>query len=324
MRKIIFLFLTAGFLFSVSCKDTFEEDISGETVVLISPYDNYTSLSNTQQFWWEEIDGASSYNLRVMAIDTANNNQIISLELDSNLTGTQFQYSFSSGAYQWGVKAFNGGYSTGYTYRTFYIDSTVDMSNITVNLLLPSTDYTTNDTAITFSWQEVYNATQYNFEIWETSFSSGTLYEYQYGLTTTSCSTSNIPEGEYYWGIQARNGTSSSSFSSRKLIIDRTAPGAPSLTYPASDDSLTSADLTAGNLIFSWTHANGAGNNLNDSLLLSQDSLFVTPILNVLVSDTTYTWSVGANYGTFYWKVKTIDVAGNEGSFSSIYKFIYQ
>ncbi len=95
-------------------------DISNTPVVLSSPADNATfSDSETINFSWETIDGATEY---VLQIATPNFESPTKTVEDKTLTETTFSVSsLEKENYQWRVKAKNAIHKTNYTTRNFII-----------------------------------------------------------------------------------------------------------------------------------------------------------------------------------------------------------
>ncbi len=95
-------------------------DISNTPVELSAPADNATfSDSETLNFSWETIDGATEY---VLQIATPNFENPAKTVEDKTLTETTFSVSsLEKENYQWRVKAKNAIHETNYTTRNFII-----------------------------------------------------------------------------------------------------------------------------------------------------------------------------------------------------------
>ena len=83
------------------------------------------------------------------------------------------------GNYQWRVKALNDATETPWSVRNLTIDSTLDLSNQTILLNLPTANDTTNSLNKDFSWQPLFNASQYQIEIWSPDL-NGSLFKSEY------------------------------------------------------------------------------------------------------------------------------------------------
>ena len=51
----------------IGCRDIIEEDLSEATIALNAPGNNLTSTSLTQTFWWDEVVGATFYNIQIVS-----------------------------------------------------------------------------------------------------------------------------------------------------------------------------------------------------------------------------------------------------------------
>lgn len=314
-----FIVITAFILFVTSCKDIQEEDISGLTVVLHTPANSTTTEVLTHTFWWSKIDGATEYNLQIASPSFLTPEYLI---LDSNVTSNKYTFTLNPGSYEWRVKAMNGAYETDYTTYTLQIDSTPDLSGQQIVLISPNDNFATNNQTITFKWYTLYNADDYRFEI-RTPDWNGSL---AYPVTITQYDTLNITlnEGFYVWGVQGQNLTSNSPFSSRSIVIDTTSPGIPVLTYPSDDATINDSTLTNSEITFRWQRGSNSGSEIKDSLYVSTDSLFLSGIIvSVHLADTVYTKAMTTE-DEYFWKVRSIDAAGNYGNNSVIRKFVYE
>ncbi len=314
------LWMILPVIFITSCKDIVEEDLDGKTVTIITPINNLQTTTLSQTFWWEEVPGATSYNLQIVDSSFLAINYLVA---DTNITTNKFTFTLYPGTFQWRVKAKNGNSETVYTTYSLKIDSTADLSGQQMVLISPVNSYATKQTTLQFKWYELYNATDYRFEIrtpdWNGSLAIAPL------IVSGDTVSITLDEGFYTWGVQAQNGTSSSLFATRTLVVDITQPNTPTLTYPAANATINDSILTASLLTFRWTRGTNTGSTLKDSLYLSTDSVFSTSgtVFKVLVTDTTYAYTM-QTANTYYWRIKPLDAAGNVGTISSWKKFYYE
>jgi hypothetical protein len=309
MNKLSYLFAPTLFavLLITACDDFIEKDISDAEVSIISPPDSFRSASIFQTFWWNELDGAESYDIQIVKGTFSYVEQVI---IDSSTSGTKFQYSLNPGSYQWRIRGVNNGSNTSYITRTLTIDSTLNLSAQTVVLLSPSNNLFTNDSSVEFSWQELYNATEYRIQIID-SLSGSILTD---EIITGPPYSFQFNEGKYIWKVLAQNSISLSQYSQRTIHIDFTPPSPPFLTYPANN-----AIITAGlDDTLMW---NSDSDILIDSVFIDDDSLFATPSK---FSSSNMTLVSTFPNGIYFWKVKSFDYSGNESNFSSTRKFTYQ
>jgi hypothetical protein len=287
--------LLISLMFLLSCEDITEKDISNEELVLLAPGENLRTSIATQTFWWEELDGASSYNLQVVSPSFE---YVEVLLADTVLTENQFTINLFPGRFEWRVKAQNGYYTTPFVMRSLQIDSTMDLKSQKVR------------------WQKLYNADLYSIEVHEISWSGALAYNLL-SISYDTLSIRDLKDGVYYWGIKAWNLNSATDFSTRKIIIDKVAPGTPSLLSPLNKANLLNLPVN-----LTWNRISDSGSSLSDSLIVSTDSLFTSGkiIIATSLADTRYDNAV-QDTGTYFWKVKTVDAAHNQSQFTPMRRF---
>ena len=309
----------------VGCSEFFVPDISNNTPLLIIPIDNDTIVNNSIHFKWEEMEGADGYRLQVVS---PNFNQISTYPLDSLINGTEFFYTLDPGTYQYRIRAENSAFESNYSeVRTFVIDSTSDLSNLTLNLVSPADGFYTNETSPTFVWQDLYPADIYEAEIRQgTNWFTSTQIESGNSISSFYTLNGSLAEGNYLWRITASNALPSSTVSEiRALHIDLTPPGIPSLVAPA--DLASFADTVH----FSWNSGSDNGGTVNspryDSIYIFSDSLnpLSSEINRGYSQSETYTYIFQTPSSPhYYWRVKTLDEAGNKGDFSIVRRLVIQ
>lgn len=296
----------------VRCSDFFESDITDEKVELISPMQNYKSSSATISFWWNEVDGAMGYRLQV-ASPTFDSVQ--TMIIDTSLTSTSYTLTLYPGRYQWAVSAYNNSSATQYFYRTLTIDTSNILSGTKVILRFPDNNFYSNKSKILFRWYTLETATRYTFDIRKDN-EDGELVGPALTVTTDTISYT-LGEGTYYWSLQAFNKVSASLVTSRKLTIDKTAPGTPVLVEPNDGDTL----YTKNAMILNWRHSALSLAPINDSVIISKDSLFSeSGIVEYARVDTIFYEMSLKDAGTYFWKVRSVDLAGNTSDYSKYRK----
>jgi hypothetical protein len=179
-------------------------------------------------------------------------------------------------------------------------------------LTLPKQNSFSNISNPSFFWNNVANADGYEIEIATDSAFT------QITLTGTSDSpdyipTSSLADGKYYWHVRALNPTSQpGKFSpTQYFTIDTTSPLPPVLTSPLDSVNLKSSP------IFRWNRVTGA---ILYEFQYDNDADFSSPTYSVATKNT-YSKPPAMPNGTFYWKVRTQDAAGNWSSWSLIRSF---
>lgn len=316
MKQLHSILILVFLMFAVyACKSILERDISGDVVILNSPPDGMHSENYTQTFWWEKVEGASNYNLQIVSPSF---DYMEKLVVDTNLSSTQFTYTFSPDSFTWRVKAYNSAYFTDYSMASFVIDSTPKPQN--VNLNSPADNSATNEESVTFAWAPSDNATRYRFLLTK----DGNTYsdiEVNTGTSVTYPDAANslpqLQDGSYNWQVRAENTLANSEYSSPwKLIVDLTAPETPQIIEPAKDDTVSS-------FLISWKHPLVGGSQIIDSLVIYSDSTGSSIYQEQYSTDTLYQQST-APEKWYQYKVKSFDAATNESGWSGIRRFYYK
>lgn len=316
MRKtinyiLIIIFTTALFY---ACSDIYNvsEDISKEEIKILSPREAYQSENFYVSFWWEPIEGADFYQFTLVRGTYDSLEEKI---IDTALVATEFYMTLFPSVFEVRLFGWNDYYTTDTVYRTFTIDSTAKLQQ--VNLSVPTNNYITNDSIITFSWLDVDNADQYYLEVLEEG-------ERVFQVSTTLLEISSpsndpvvpdIPEGQFVWSVVASNSkTSPSTPSTRIITIDRTAPKKPLLKSPVNKDTIQLDERK-----LEWTRKTDGGTEIYDSVYIYSDSLLTNIVFAEEVNEETLDFDLGVN--RYFWRVISIDLAGNKSEFSVTREF---
>ncbi|MBL7893848.1 MAG: hypothetical protein JNK50_01050 [Bacteroidia bacterium] len=297
----------------LSCtKDFIVKDIKNEVVSILAPGNNLVTSSNSITFWWEELEGAENYNIQIVKPSFAS---VLQLIVDTNITGDKFNYTLNPGVYQWRIKAKNAGGSTAYTTYNLTIDTTSNLSNQLVSTIAPINNLLTSNTSVSFSWNNLSAASQYQIQILN---SVSTIIK---DTTTTNSNYfwSNTSGGAFTWKVRALNGFSISQYNTPlSFTIDITPPIASVLSSP------THGSFVKDTIDLKWTRS--TMDTKYDSLYVSIDSSFNSIISSARVYSTKLKINalspnipVSANY--YWWRVRSIDSVGNKSGFSNQLKF---
>ncbi|WP_347067462.1 hypothetical protein [Flavobacterium sp. WV_118_3] len=317
MRTIskIALFLVAVFM--SSCEDILEKDISNSTVQATYPLNAAVVQSNVVNFQWNKMDGAKTYRVQVYDVHQ-------SLIAEKETEDLHLEQELPSGQYQWRVRGENFAYQSQYTFPiSFSTQITEDLTNQLVVLSSPDSDIYTNLATMTLSWQSLQAATNYSAEVVNTS--TGQSVYSNTNLTATSISLDNVAltsDGVYQWKVQAMNSNNSTQtqFSTRKFNIDRVNPNQPQNTTPANNATLSINQQ----ITFSWTISQDSGtvqSPISYVLQFSDNQSFSNITQQFDVTSTSFQQTF-TTAGTYYWRVKAKDKAGNEGTYSAGFKIV--
>ncbi|QQX76511.1 MULTISPECIES: hypothetical protein [Aequorivita] len=299
-----------------SCDDILEKDISDMQLTVISPNEGDTIAGNTVQFLWNTIEGANNYTIQIY-----NNNLLV---MDTLISAPPYIDVLASDSYQWRIKGENEAYETQYNFPiNFEVISSTDLTNQAVILNSPSDNVYTNESSIIFSWSSVPSADSYTFELLRKSSSGTVTVDLQEGLfTTTVTLDENVldRDSEYIWRVKAVNETSQTIFFSRTFFIDTVPPPVPSLISPKFEEEFDLTEI----ITFSWDFGNDPGiidSAINSVYEIATNSTFSNVIESGVSFPTTITYTFNES-GTYYWRVRGEDAAGNVGSFNSNGKLI--
>ena len=283
-----------------------EDDISGETVYLLAPYDGAVFTSTGVTFSWNSIDNVSRYRLQIARPDFENPLELLT---DVVVDTTSFTTQLNIGTYQWRVQGVNSGYTTPFSTRSFTIQSNEDFQNNTVSLSAPVNNLLTTVASQQLQWQPVIGATAYEIRIVRESDDTVIAEE----TTTETFFPYAFPEGGYQWMVRASNGSVYTLYSSRNLFVDSIPPDEPVLSLPSDQQTLSESEVT-----FQWSRQPVAGSTEVDSLYIYQDSgLSLLEYKDEQSSPYAHT----LDQGTYYWYVRAFDTAGNVGEQSEVFSF---
>jgi len=315
MKSFAGCFALFASVFLTSCEHDFiEDDLTGKMVSVIAPADNDTVSVSTPLFWWNEISGARSYRIQIVYPDFYAPQQLL---FDTAVEVDRFIPTLLPGnTYEWRIRPENGSSEGNWVTRTLTIDSSVSLANQSVIITLPASNGTaTASSTVSFSWNNITGATLYRVEITNTVSGAGVVAT----TTTLANYTTTLAQGNYEFRVRAENSASFTAWATRTFSIDQTAPTAPFLIFPAANAFYTSAPAS---ITFDWSNSTDA---YTDSLEISTDSTFTAGIVlqvALSASQSMYTWTGAQSASTYFWRVRSIDLAGNRSNYSSVFKFM--
>jgi subtilisin family serine protease len=186
------------------------------------------------------------------------------------------------------------------------------------SLATPANKTRTNDTTPTLNWNEVEFGVDYQVQISRSSLFL-TIFQQEEGLATTYTSLSPLtPDGKYFWRVRARNadGVYGKWSDARFFILDTLPPPAPVLYTPASGKETSSVPTfkwysSPGAKYYQWAYSTSPISPNDDPLSVVFTSTYMVntyykpAAIDVLVQ--------------YYWFVRAMDKAGNEGDWSAPY-----
>ncbi|MFL9843542.1 hypothetical protein [Flavobacterium rhizosphaerae] len=311
------LLLAVAFCFT-GCDDIFEEDISGDTVVMIYPQYQTVVESNIVNFQWQELDGADDYRLQVYG-----GNQIVA---DTLVSTAYFSVPVPPGSYQWRLRGENSAYNTNYSFPvSFSVVASEDLTNQQVLLSSPSANIYMQNTQPTFTWNTLNNATSYNFSLINLTNGNSIITEVPDINDTSYTLPENIitQDGHYQWRIKALNeeNETETAYATRNFYIDTTPPNQSQNVEPENEATFET-DIEVD---FEWNIPQDSGiitSPLVYTIQIATDTSFTNIIQtgsNIATNSYSYTFTTE---DTYYWRVKSTDAAGNQSTYSSYFKIM--
>lgn len=317
--KLLYAFTGIAFLFLfTSCDDIIAKDISNEIPVVILPQANAEIEVNPVHIKWEAVEGATRYRIQIVSPSFAN---MQSYALDSTVTGTQFFVGLDSNDYEMKITALNAGYeSKPSAIVPFSVGEDAGSGTGNVTLLTPENNKYISTTSVLFKWNSVPNLQNYTFELHSGPTFADPFTIPSEQLASVQLNVSDLPEGVYSWGVKANftDGTETP-FTKRIFYIDTTNPGPVTLISPSNNSTFQTSimDLT-------WTSTNPGEvqSQITYTVEISRNNTFTDMVISPAPTTTATTYSFqGITEDVYYWRVRTKDAAGNEGTVSPTYTF---
>lgn len=287
-----------------SWSNSFTFDIT----ILRAPVNYSFTTDTTPIFQWYIVPGAINYQVQV-AFDTGFNNIAFSYV---SLNGITASYTvppvntLGYGVYYWRVNVNKG---IGFELSPIFWRLTVTpIPPVAPVLLSPANSMFISDNTPDLSWSSVSNGVNYRIQIDNNpNFSSP---EQDSTLSNLVYTTDILSDGMYYWRVQSLNYLDASgAWSAAKVFtIDTIAPPVPIMTAPTNGVSTINEFP-----VFTWGAVLGA---LRYEMQLDTAN---PPVVTVLKSTfLTFTPPSPLLLTTYYWRVRTIDAAGNSSNWSQI------
>ena len=309
-NSLLILVLSISLL---SCDDIIQEDITNDTVIIITPTEGQTLTTNVVPFQWNYLDGADQYQVQV-----SNSTNLI--VIDSVVNSTTLNHPLVPGNYIWKVKGINSAYHSNYTIPvSFAVNASDDLITQTMVLNTPSDNiYINASSNINTTWTAITAATSYTFELDKNVNGAVTTLITVPNITGTSYSISSSQfsnDAAYIWKVKAvnSNNTTETLYKSRTIHFDSQVPGVPSLTSPVDNHTTTETTIN-----FEWSNPTDTGivqSPITSILEIATDINFTTAVQSFDINGTSKSHTLTT--GTYYWRVKNKDAATNVGGYST-------
>lgn len=282
----------------------------------LKPVSGTSTNDTTPTFEWTSVPGKAVLTYELQADNTSD---FATPEVNQvGIASTTFTSGvLAENVYYWRVRAKYAGANTGpwSIVSTLRIDTTVPG---VATLVSPANSAFVGTTRPTFDWTDVSDPSGVTYRLQVDNNSDFSSPEVNVGsISASTYTTPAITVGTYYWRVQATDlaGNSGSYSGSFSFQIDVTAPAAVTLQLPANDSVVATGTPT-----FQWTTVTDPA-GVTYTIQVDTESTFSTPLMvNVSgLTGNTHTPSPALAEGTYVWRVKAVDGAGNTST-STVFK----
>ena len=298
----------AGNESDISLPDSFTVNTVVSGIPTLIPYNPDPTNNKTPTLDWSDVTGAAKYHLQIDD-DSEFNSPVVD---DNNVLASTYTPSLvTDGTYFWRVSSIS---EAGDESDFSLVDSfTLDTVALEVPTLVTYSPDPTNNNTPTLDWDDVASAVNYHIQVDDDSDFSSPVVDDSDMLVSNYTPTSTLSDGTHYWRVSSIDepGNESSFSEADVFTVDTTAPAVPTLVPhpdPTNDNTPT----------LDWNDITGA---VKHRIQIDDNSGFSSPIVDDSdVSVSTYTTSASPD-GTYFWRVNSIDAAGNESNFSGVDDF---
>jgi hypothetical protein len=181
-------------------------------------------------------------------------------------------------------------------------------------ILIPEQPDPTRESRPTLAWQSVAGAASYRIQVAVSAGFSPPLHDVSALAGTSFTPASDLPEGSIFWRVASADGSGNAGpFSAPDTFaIDRTPPAPPTLVPVAPDPGNDPQPLLA------WS---GPGDASSFHLQVASSPGFASPVVDLLVAAASFQPTQPLPEGTLFWRLRSLDPAGNESAFSAAGSF---
>jgi predicted extracellular nuclease len=286
---------------------SFTVDITPPAAPVLSKPANAAVVMGTPAFVWVASTGAAKYQFQYdnnanFGSPTYTSAELVALSFTPP--------TIAPGVYSWHARAKDaaGNWSAWSAARTVTIQLAVPLAPA---LTAPVNTLVTNDATPTFSWGAVAYGYIYRLEISKTATFAVKLRSFTGAAGILTYTTTALPAGVYYWHVRAVNVKNAAGpwSTARSFTIDLTPPAAPILSKPASGAQVT------GTPAFTWLTATTA---VSYQFQYDDSASFASPNYTSAELSTLTLTPPAMPTGTYSWRVRAKDAAGNWSAWSVI------
>jgi hypothetical protein len=290
--------------------------------VLVTPLSGGVLTTRTPNFTWSSVTAGDAYQLQISSATS-----FAASAIRQTFTGAPDVLTYTAitdltdGVYYWRARVSPSG--TWSVYRAFTVDATPPT---VPTLSLPAAAASMKGTP-NFTWKipattAKYKVTKYQFEydvLADFSSSTGPAHYTSGELATTSFKPPTMSLGKYYWHVRGKDsaGIWGAYSAAREVNVTPLAlSGVSILVSPANSSVIPSPTPT-----LSWGAIAGA---FSYQVQLDKHSTFGAPLVIPLDFDSvTPLTSITVTTlpdGTYYWRVRRVDIYGGAGAWSAVWR----
>lgn len=168
-------------------------DLSGQSIVLVSPKNNDTTKSLVLHFDWQDLYNSDTYYLEIWQPNTTG-----TLVKSEYITNSEYSYTLpSEGTYSWRVRGENSTSSTPYSIREIFIDTT---SPNAPTLVSPGM-FSTVQNPVTFNWVRNSSSGSSTYDSLILAIDTNFIQLDRTIVTPNSQYSDSLAIGQYYWQV---------------------------------------------------------------------------------------------------------------------------
>ncbi len=290
--------------------------------VLASPSDGKAITDSTPWLDWLDVTDASGVHYQIQVDDNPDFSSLAFGRTWVNASSCVVTNVLADGMYCWKVRAVDGaGNASGWTAaRSFSVDATTPAVPV---LASPSDGKAITDSTPWLDWLDVTDASGVHYQIQvddNPDFSS--LAFGRTWVNASSCVVTNVlADGMYCWKVRAVDGAGNASAwtAPRSVVVDTTAPSLPVLSSPGNGKTIT--DTTPW---VDWTDAADA-TAVHYQIQVDNDAGFTSlAFTRTWVNASSCVVTTTLPPGTYYWRVRAVDVAANTSPWTAAWTFTLQ
>lgn len=295
-----------------SCEMLLEDDAPLSRPILAFPGNRLTGVTTSPQLVWNDVNGATAYQVQVSR-DFDHSNNII----NESVSGTSFTLPVEldpSRVHFWRVRA-TGPAGTGNWSSNFRFTTVVGLP-AAVTLSSPQNGAINVRPGFEFRWQDVAAADTYQLQVADNSNFTSPVIDTELATNTFSATSGLDFSTQYYWRVRASNPSGTTGWSdvwSFTTIIER--PEVVTDVITPTDDQMQ----VPVNTEFRWEASDRASDYI---IQISKSENFSSLPVSGLVSSPQFFNDTPLEYAeVYFWRVRATNIGG-ESDWSEVNRFI--